>query len=140
MVRRDRRPPVPAFTVYPVETLTQFAAFYDLRAASGTAAPPLFFTLAGLGLQIGLPKRVLQLGQRTLRGEPLQIALGAWRLPLFALVLVFAAVLVALSLGALVAQSSSVATYGLVLAGGEFCYAGYPTSDPWFEIADEAAN
>jgi iron(III) transport system permease protein len=104
------------FPVYPIETLTQFAAFYDLRAASVTAAPLLFVTLAILGLQIGLHKRVLQLGQRTPRGAPVQIALGAWRLPLLALVLLFAAVVVALPFGALVVQSSSVATYGLALA------------------------
>ena len=104
------------FPVYPVETLTQFAAFYDLRAATVTAAPLLLVTLAVLGLQTRLHKRVLQLGRRTPRGEAVQITLGIWRLPLFALVLAFAAVVVALPLGALVVQSSSVDTYALAFA------------------------
>jgi iron(III) transport system permease protein len=104
------------FPVYPVETLTQFAAFYDLRAAAVTAAPLLLVTLAILGLQTRLHKRVLQLGRRTPRGEAVQIALGGWRLPLFALVLTFAAIVVALPLGALVVQSSSVDTYALAFA------------------------
>src|SRR5262245_7971390 len=89
------------FPVYPVETLTQFAAFYDLRAATVTSAPLLLVTLAVLGLQTRLHKRVLQLGRRTPRGEAAQIALGAWRLPLFVLVLALAAVAVALPLGVL---------------------------------------
>lgn len=104
------------FPVYPVETLTQFAAFYDLRAATVTATPLLLVTLAVLGLQTRLHKRVLQLGRRTPRGEAVQITLGAWRMPLFALVLAFAAVVVALPLGALAIQSLSVETYGLALA------------------------
>jgi iron(III) transport system permease protein len=104
------------FAVYPVETLTQFAAFDDLRAATVTAAPLLLVTLAVLGLQTRLHKRVLQLGRRTPRGEAVQITLGIWRLPLFALVLAFAAAVVALPLGALVVQSFSVDTYGLAFA------------------------
>jgi iron(III) transport system permease protein len=104
------------FPVYPVETLTQFAAFYDLRAATVTAAPLLLVTLAVLGLQTRVHRRVLQLGRRTPRGEAVQIALGIWRLPLFALVLTFAAIVVALPLGALVVQSFSVDTYGLAFA------------------------
>ena len=57
------------FPVYPVETLTQFAAFYDFRAATVAAAPLLLVTLVILGLQTRLHKRVLQLGRRTPRGE-----------------------------------------------------------------------
>jgi iron(III) transport system permease protein len=104
------------FPVYPVETLTQFAAFYDLRAATVTAAPLLLVTLAVLGLQTRLHKRVLQLGRRTPRGDAAEIMLGTWRMPLFALVLAFAAVVVAVPLGALAVQSSSIETYGLALA------------------------
>jgi iron(III) transport system permease protein len=104
------------FPVYPVETLTQFAAFYDLRAATVTAAPLLLVTLAVLGLQTRLHKRVLQLGRRTPRGDAVQITLGVWRMPLFALVLAFAAVVVALPLGALAFQSLSVETYALAVA------------------------
>jgi iron(III) transport system permease protein len=104
------------FSVYPVETLTQFAAFYDFRAATVAAAPLLLVTLIILGLQSRLQKRVLELGRRTPSGEPVQIALGAWRLPLFALVLAFAVVVVASPLGALVFQSSSLAIYKMAFA------------------------
>jgi iron(III) transport system permease protein len=96
--------------------LTQFAAFYDLRAATVAAAPLLLVTLAVLGLQTRLHSRVLQLGRRTPRGEAAQIALGAWRLPLFVLVLALAAVAVALPLGVLAVQSLSVETYGLAVS------------------------
>jgi ABC-type Fe3+ transport system permease subunit len=69
------------FPVYPVETLTQFAAFYDFRAANVAASPLFLFTLIVLGLQTGLHKRVLQLGRRTLSDEMALIALGRWRGP-----------------------------------------------------------
>jgi iron(III) transport system permease protein len=78
------------FPVHPVETLTQFAAFYDFRAATVAAAPLLLVTLIVLGLQIGLHRRVLELGRRTPGGETVQIALGPWRLPVLLLVLAFA--------------------------------------------------
>ncbi len=104
------------FPVYPVETLTQFAAFYDFRAATVAAAPLLLVTLIILGLQTGLHKRVLELGRRTPRGEAVQIALGPWRLPLFLLVLALALVVLAFPLGALVVQSSSFAVYKVALA------------------------
>ncbi len=104
------------FPVYPVETLTQFAAFYDFRAATVAAAPVLLVTLIILGLQTGLQKRVLELGRRTPSGEVVKIALGSWRLPLFALVLLFAVVVVASPLGALVLQSSSLETYKVALS------------------------
>ena len=52
------------FPVYPVETLTQFAAFYDFRAANVAASPLFLVTLVILGLQTGVHKRVL-LGRRT---------------------------------------------------------------------------
>jgi iron(III) transport system permease protein len=104
------------FPVYPVETLTQFAAFYNFRAATVAAAPLLLVTLLILGLQTRLQKRVLELGRRTPSGEFLQIALGPWRLPLLVFVLAFAVIVVVSPLGALVLQSSSLEIYKVALA------------------------
>ena len=104
------------FPVYPVETLTQFAAFYDFRAANVAASPLFLLTLIILGLQTGLHRRVLQLGRRTPSAEMALIALGRWRGPALALLLALAIVLVVLPIGALVLQSHSLETYGAALA------------------------
>ena len=53
------------FPVYPSRRSTQFAAFYDFRAANVAASPLFLLTLIILGLQTGLHKRLLQLGRRT---------------------------------------------------------------------------
>ena len=104
------------FPVYPVETLTQFAAFYDFRAATVAAASLLLVTLIILSLQSRLQRRALELGRRTPSGEPLQIALGPWRLPLLVFVLAFAVAVVVSPLGALVLQSSSLEIYKMALS------------------------
>jgi iron(III) transport system permease protein len=104
------------FPVYPVETLTQFAAFYDFRAATVAAAPLLLVTIIILGLQTGLQRRVLELGRRTPGGRSILIRLGRWRLPLFFVVLAFAIVVVAMPLGSLVLQSSSLEVYPVAVA------------------------
>lgn len=105
---------VPTFLRYPVyaaETLTQFAAFYDFRAATVSASPLLFVTLAILALQYRLHGRVLELGRGASGAPSVEIDLGKWRLPLFALVLGAALVTVALPLAVLIVQSSSPAVY-----------------------------
>ena len=96
--------------------MTQFAAFYDFRAATVAAAPLLLVTLIVLGLQTGLHRRVLELGRRTPRGEAVQIALGPWRLPVLLIVLAFALVVVAMPLGALILQSVSFEVYKVALS------------------------
>jgi ABC-type Fe3+ transport system permease subunit len=103
------------FSVYPVEVLTQFAAFYDFRSATIAAVPLFVLTLAIVGLQSGLYRRVLQLGRRTPSEETAQIRLGAWQFPLLVIVLTLALFLVALPLGALAVQSSSPAVYAVAL-------------------------
>jgi iron(III) transport system permease protein len=104
------------FPVYPVETLTQFAAFYDFRAATVAAAPLLVVTIIILGLQTGLQTRVLELGRRTPSDRTILIPLGVWRRPLFLIVLALAIVFVAMPFGALVLQSSSIAIYPVAVA------------------------
>lgn len=105
---------VPTFLRYPVyaaETLTQFAAFYDFRVATVSASPLLFVTLAILALQYRLHSKVLELGRGASGAPSVEIDLGKWRLPLFALVLGWALVTVALPLAVLIVQSSSPAVY-----------------------------
>jgi iron(III) transport system permease protein len=104
------------FPVYPVETLTQFAAFYDFRAANVAASPMFLLTLIILGLQSGLHKRLLHLSRRTPSADMALIALGRWRVPTLALLLALAIILVVLPIGALVVQSHSLETYRAALA------------------------
>lgn len=99
------------YRVYPVETLTQFAAFYDFGAAAVSAMPLLFVTLAMLALQYRVHGKVLELGMSTPISRNAQIELGRWRLPILGLVLVWLLISVGLPLAVLIVQSSSVATY-----------------------------
>ncbi len=99
---------VPAFLRYPVyasETLTQFAAFYDFAAATVAAIPLLLVTLALLVLQYRLHGRVLELGRNVAVMKTREIELGAWRLPVFFVLVVLAAVVVALPFTVLVIQA-----------------------------------
>jgi iron(III) transport system permease protein len=99
------------YPVYSVETLTQFAAFYDFRAATTAAMPLLLVTMIVLALQTGVQRRALDLGRRTAGSGIITIPLGRWRLPLLVLVLVPALVLVAAPFFALIVQSSSLEAY-----------------------------
>lgn len=100
------------FPVYPVETLTQFAAFYDFSAATAAAMPLLAVTLAVLAIEYRLfRKRASELRTVTLAGVQRPIRLGRWRVPLLGLVLAWSAVTVVLPLAVLVAQSWSLNAY-----------------------------
>lgn len=96
------------YPVYPVETLIQFAAFYDFSAATVAAIPMLIVTLMILGLEhFFVNNRVLALRAVTLGGRHRQIELGRWRVPLFGIVLAWALLTVVLPLAALFIQSFS---------------------------------
>jgi iron(III) transport system permease protein len=100
------------YPVYPVETLTQFAAFYDFSAATAAAIPLLVITLAILALEYAmLRQQILELRTVTFGGTRTHIKLGPWRNPLLGIVLVWAVVTVALPLVVLIVQSSSLSTY-----------------------------
>jgi iron(III) transport system permease protein len=100
------------YQVYPVETLTQFAAFYDFSAATAAAIPMLTVTLAILALEYRLlHNRVLELRAAAFGGGRTQIELGRWRLPLFGIVLSLALVTVVLPLAVLFTQSSSPSAF-----------------------------
>jgi iron(III) transport system permease protein len=100
------------YPVYPVETLTQFAAFYDFSAATASATPLLVVTLAVLALEYRmLHNRVSELRTVTFEGARTQIKLRRWRFPLLGIVLVWSLVTVALPLAVLIAQSWSLSAY-----------------------------
>ena len=97
------------YRVYPAETLTQFAAFYDFSAATAAAIPLLVATLAILALEYAvLPSRVSEPRTVTFGGKRRQIVLGRWRIPLLAIVLVWTVATVVLPLAVLITQSWSV--------------------------------
>jgi iron(III) transport system permease protein len=98
--------------VYPVETLTQFAAFYNFSAATAAVIPLLVVTLVVLALEYPmLHNRVSELRTVTFGRTRTQIKLGRWRLPLLGIVSVWGLVTVALPVAVLIAQSSSLSAY-----------------------------
>jgi iron(III) transport system permease protein len=108
------------YRVYPVETLTQFAAFYDFSAATAAAIPLLVITLAILALEYpSLRNRTSELRTVAFEGRT-HIKLGRWRFPLFGIVLIWSLVTVAMPLAVLITQSWSVSVYvdALTRAGG----------------------
>jgi len=98
--------------VYPVEILTQFAAFYDFSAATAAAIPMLIITAMILVLEIRLLHTfVLELSAATIGGRNPPIELGLWRFPLFGLALVWTLVTVALPIAVLIVQSASLSAF-----------------------------
>ena len=96
------------YPVYPVEILTQFAAFYDFSAATVAAVPLLFITAAILALEIRFfPAPALELGATTADGWKSPIKLGPWRLPLFGFVAAWTLITVAVPVAALIAQAAA---------------------------------
>jgi iron(III) transport system permease protein len=105
------------YPVYPVETLTQFAAFYDFSAATAAAMPLLVIVLGVLALEpVVLRNRTMDLRAASLGTARHQIELGPWRVPLLGLVLVYCVTTVALPLSVLVAQSWVPAAYAEAFA------------------------
>jgi iron(III) transport system permease protein len=100
------------YPVYPVEILTQFAAFYDFSAATAAAIPMLIVTVMILVLEIRLlHTSVLELSAATIGGRNAPTELGRWRFPLFGLALVWTLVTVALPIAVLVVQSASLSAF-----------------------------
>ncbi len=100
------------YPVYPLETLTQFAAFYDFSAATAAAIPMLAITLAILAAEYRLlHNRTLGLGGATLGGERAQIELGRWRLPCAGMVFGWALLTVVFPLTVLLIQSLSLSAF-----------------------------
>ncbi len=105
------------YPVYPLETLTQFAAFYDFSAATTAAIPMLAVTLAILAAEYRLlHNQTLGLGGATLGGERTQVELGRWRSPFFGIVFGWALVTVVLPLAVLLIQSLSLSAFAEALS------------------------
>jgi iron(III) transport system permease protein len=97
------------YPVYPVEILTQFAAFYDFSAATVAAIPLLAVTTVILALEIRfLHTSILELRAATFAGRNAPIELGRWRFPLFGFVLLWTLVTVLLPIAVLIVQSASL--------------------------------
>jgi iron(III) transport system permease protein len=99
------------YSVYPVEILTQFAAFYDFSAATAAALPLLVLTFAVLAFEHNLlSSRVWKL-RTTFDGTRAQIRLGPWRVPLLGIVSVWAGASIVIPFSVLIAQSFSFSAY-----------------------------
>jgi iron(III) transport system permease protein len=100
------------YSVFPVETLTQFSAFYDFGAAAAAATPLLGITLAVLALEhFCLREKIYRLQPMTSGTRMLHVALGRSRVPAFLAVSLLAAAIVALPLLALITASLSPFAY-----------------------------
>ena len=100
------------YSVFPVETLTQFSAFYDFGAAAAAATPLLGITLAVLALErFWLREKTYRLRPTTSGTRMLLVSLGRWRVPTLLAVSLLAAASVALPLLALVVASVSPFAY-----------------------------
>lgn len=106
---------VPSFLrydVFPVESFTQFSAFYDFQAATAAAVPLAAVTLVMLLAEARF------LRERTYRLRPSpearrlpRIALGAWRLPALGFVGLLVTVVVVVPVVALIVQAGGAAAY-----------------------------
>jgi len=100
------------YSVFPVETLTQFSAFYDYGAATAAATPLLAVTLLVLTVErVYLREKTYRLRPTTPGRHMLIIPLGRWRLPALLAVGLLAATTVVLPLLALVMASLSPFAY-----------------------------
>ncbi len=100
------------YPVFPVETLTQFSAFYDFGAAAAAATPLLGITLAVLALErFCLREKTYRLRPITSGTRMLLVSLGRWRAPTLLAVSLLAAVIVALPFLALIVASLSPLAY-----------------------------
>jgi iron(III) transport system permease protein len=99
------------YSVYPAEILTQFAAFYDFRAATAAATPLVFVTLLIVGVEYWLLRRQSTETRVALTARQTRIELKRWRWPLAGCVLAWGIVTVLLPLSVLAAQSLSYPAY-----------------------------
>jgi iron(III) transport system permease protein len=100
------------YSVFPVETLTQFSAFYDFGAAAAAATPLLGITLAVLALErFYLREKTYRLRPITSGTRMLLVSLGRWRVPALLAVGLLSAAIVALPLLALIVASLSPFAY-----------------------------
>jgi len=106
---------VPSFLrydVFPVESFTQFSAFYNFKAATAAAVPLAVVTLILLLAEARfLRERTYQLRPSTGLDRMMLVLLGRRRNGVFALVAIVGFVVVIVPITVLVIQSSGVAAY-----------------------------
>ena len=113
------------YSVFPVETLTQFSAFYNFGAAAAAATPLLAVTLVVLASErLYLREKTYRLRPTTPGKRMLLVPLGRWRLPALIVVGLLAATIVLLPLPALIVSSLSPFAY----------------SEAWSKAADSLAR
>jgi len=104
------------YPVFPVETLTQFSAFYDFGAAAAAATPLLGVTLLLLvGERLYLRDKTYELLATAPGRKILVIPLGRWRVPAALAAILFAVITVVLPLVSLVVSSLSPFAYAEAL-------------------------
>ena len=100
------------YPVFPVETLTQFSAFYDFGAATAAATPLLAVTLLVLTAEhFYLREKTYRLQPATPGRQMLLVPLERWRVPAFLLVSLLAVAIIVLPLLALIISSLSPFAY-----------------------------
>jgi iron(III) transport system permease protein len=99
------------YDVFPVESFTEFSAFYSFDAATAASIPLVLITVLALGIEdLFLREKTYQL--RPAHGQAVPIRLGTLRRPLFFLVAVLCLIFVAVPYMVLIARSGSIAVYG----------------------------
>ncbi len=109
------------YDVFPVESFTQFSAFYNFKAATAAAVPLAVVTLILLLVEAAfLRERTYQLCPSSEVEHLPQIELGAHRKWLLALIAIMAFVIVIVPIVVLVIQSAGIDAYAEALnrAGG----------------------
>jgi iron(III) transport system permease protein len=107
------------YPVFPVETLTQFAAFYDFGAAAAAATPLLVITLLAVALEGAyLREKTYALQTATPGKRVLYAQLGRWRVPASIATGLVALALVVLPLSALIVSSLSPSAYREAITKG----------------------
>lgn len=107
------------FPVFPAETLTQFAAFYDVGAAAAAATPLLAVALLAVALESAyLRDKTSRLLPTTPSRRVLYAQLGRWRVPALMTVGLLVLALVVLPLLALFVSSLSPSAYREAIAKG----------------------
>ncbi len=110
-------PPTLRYPVFAVESLTRFAAFYDLAAATAAAMPLVALTAAVLGAEALLVRWTRGTTGMESRGagRALVVPLGRWRRPAAVAAWSLAGMLVGLPLAVLLARAGGAASYAEAL-------------------------
>ena len=100
------------YPVFPVQTLTQFSAFYDFGAATAAATPLLAVALLVLAFErLYLREKTYRLRPATPGRRMLRLPLGNWRTAAFLVLALASAVIVVLPLLGLVTASLTPSGY-----------------------------